>query len=64
LLRESYRESDKFKRRSLANLSDWPAAKIEALRRALRNEAMAPSGQGALTLLRCRTAMWQRRLTP
>jgi hypothetical protein len=32
LLRESYREGDKIKKRTLANLSDWPAEKIEALR--------------------------------
>lgn len=52
LLRESYREGDKFKRRTLANLSNWPAAKIEALRRVLRDEAMVPADQSALTLLR------------
>jgi hypothetical protein len=33
LLRESYREGGKIKKRTLANLSDWPAGKIEALRR-------------------------------
>jgi hypothetical protein len=37
LLRESYRAGDKFKRRTFANLSNWPAAKIEALRRVLRD---------------------------
>ncbi len=52
LLRESYREGDKFKRRTLANLSNWPAAKIEALRCVLRDEAVAPTDQQALTLLR------------
>jgi len=36
LLRESYREEDKVHKRTLANLSDWPAAKIEALRAVLR----------------------------
>ena len=51
LLRESYRQGDKFKRRTLANLSDWPAAKIEALRRVLRDEAVVPADQQALTLL-------------
>src|SRR5437763_4718191 len=50
LLRESYREGDKFKRRTLANLSDWPAVKIEALRRVLRDETVAPMDQ--LTLVR------------
>jgi hypothetical protein len=38
LLRESYREGDKW-RRTLANLSDWPVAKIDSLRRVLRDEA-------------------------
>jgi len=52
LLRESYRDGDKFKKRTLANLSDWPAAKIEALRRVLHDEAVAPTDQQALTLLR------------
>jgi len=36
LLRESYRDGDKIRKRTLANLSDWPGAKIEALRRVLR----------------------------
>lgn len=52
LLRESYRAGDKFKRRTLANLSHWPAAKIEALRRVLRDEAVAATDQAPLTLLR------------
>jgi hypothetical protein len=52
LLRESYRDGDKIKKRTLANLSDWPAAKIEALRRVLREEAVAPSDQQALSVLR------------
>jgi len=43
LLRESYRDGDKIKKRTLANLSDWPEAKVEALRRVLRDEAVAPS---------------------
>ena len=52
LLRESYRDGDKFKKRTLANLSDWPAVKVEALRRVLRDEALAPTDHQALTLLR------------
>ena len=43
LLRESYRDGDKIKKRTLANLSDWPAAKIEALRCVLRGDAVAAS---------------------
>jgi hypothetical protein len=42
LLRESYREGNKIKKRTLANLSAWPAAKIEALRCVLREDAVAP----------------------
>ncbi len=38
LLRESYREGDRVKTRTLANLSHWDPARIEALRRALRGE--------------------------
>ena len=52
LLRESYRDGNKFRRRTLANLSHWPPARIEALRCVLRDEAVAPAEQDALTLLR------------
>ena len=52
LLRESYREGGKIKKRTLANLSDWPAGKIEALRRVLRGEAVAPTDRQSLTLVR------------
>src|SRR6266853_379643 len=38
LLREAYRENGKVKNRTLANLSDWHRARIEALRRALRGD--------------------------
>ena len=52
LLRESYRDGNKFRRRTLANLSDWPPARIETLRRVLRDQAVSPAQQDALTLLR------------
>ena len=38
LLRESYREGGKVKSRTLANISDWPEAKVESLRRVLAGE--------------------------
>jgi hypothetical protein len=38
LLRETYREGSKVKKRTLANITQWPVAKIEALRRLLRDE--------------------------
>src|SRR5512132_3720319 len=40
LLRESFREGGKVKTRTLANLSDWPETKVEALRRVLRGETV------------------------
>ena len=40
LLREGWREGQKTVKRTLANLSDWPQAKIEALRRVLRDETL------------------------
>jgi len=39
LLREGWREGGKIKKRTIANLTNWPAQKIEALRRVLKNEA-------------------------
>jgi transposase len=41
LLRESYRDGDKVKTRTLANLSRWPGAKIEALRLVLKGVPVA-----------------------
>ena len=38
LLRESYREDGKVKNRTLANISDWPAAKVEALQAVLKGD--------------------------
>lgn len=40
LLREGWREGKRVRKRTLANLSDWPASKIEALRRVLKNEPL------------------------
>src|SRR5574339_50398 len=41
LLREAWREGPAIRKRTLANLTDWPAAKVEALRRVLRGERLA-----------------------
>lgn len=43
LLRESYREAGKVKKRTLANLSRFPLSQVETLRRALRGEALVPA---------------------
>ena len=51
LLRESYREGSKVKNRTLANLSSWPEAKVEALSRALKG--LPPAGlEGAFEISR------------
>ena len=38
LLRESFRQGRKVLKRTLANLSDWPAQRVQALRRLLKGE--------------------------
>jgi len=40
LLRQGWREGNKTRKRTLANLSDWPTHKIETLRRLLRDETL------------------------
>src|SRR6266851_7941883 len=51
LLRESYRDGGKVKNRTLANLSSWPEAKVEALSRALKG--LPPGGlEGAFEISR------------
>ncbi|MFQ5972673.1 MAG: IS1634 family transposase [Alphaproteobacteria bacterium] len=45
LLREGWREGKRVRKRTLANLTAWPAAKVDALRRVLRGEgAGGPAG--------------------
>jgi hypothetical protein len=53
LLRESYREDGKVKNRTLANLSSWPEAKIEALSRVLKGAPPPAAGlDGAFEITR------------
>ncbi len=52
LLRESYRQAGKVKNRTLANLSGWPAERIEALRGVLRGESVSPSAAQAFEITR------------
>jgi hypothetical protein len=62
LLRRAIVTADKIRKRALANLTDWPAAKIEALRRGLRGEAVAAVGREALSMQRSLPmVMWRRR---
>ena len=52
LLRESYREGGKVRKRTLCNLSDWPTAVIEGLRGVLKGGTVIPAGQDAFTITR------------
>jgi transposase len=45
LLRESYREGSKVRKRTLANLSDLSASQIESMRAVLRGEVLRPVAQ-------------------
>jgi Transposase DDE domain len=45
LLRESYREDGKNLKRTLANLSDWPLARVEQLRSVLRGDPLLPASE-------------------
>ena len=48
LLRESYREAGKVKNRTLADLSSWPEAKVDALSRVLKGEPPGAAVEGTL----------------
>ena len=52
LLRETYREDGKVKKRTLANITHWPNGKIEALRRLLRDEYAPHEPRADLKLMR------------
>src|SRR5713101_8664676 len=52
LLRESYREAGKVKNRTLANLSAWPEAKVDALTRVLKGQPPAAAAEGTFEIAR------------
>jgi hypothetical protein len=52
LLRESYREGGKVRKRTLCNLSDWPAAHVEGLRGVLKGGTVIPAERDAFTITR------------
>lgn len=45
LLRESWREGNKVRKKTLANLSSWPAEQIESLRQLLRGQRLLPADE-------------------
>src|SRR2546427_1414884 len=52
LLRESYRQDGKVKNRTLANLSAWPEAKVDALTRVLKGQPPAAALEGTFEITR------------
>ena len=52
LLRESYRDGKSIRKRTLLNLSNWPADHIEGLRGVLKGGVVIPAGQEALAVER------------
>jgi hypothetical protein len=52
LLRESYREDGKVRKRTLCNLSDWPKAHVEGLRGVLKGGTVIPADREAFTITR------------
>src|SRR5258708_20706265 len=52
LLRESYRENGKVRKRTLCNLSDWPTAHVEGLRGVLKGGPVIAPDRDAFTVIR------------
>ena len=52
LLRASYRDAGKIKKRTIANLSDWPTEIVEGLRTLLKGGKVAPADQESIIVRR------------
>src|SRR4026208_2594401 len=52
LLRESYRQAGKVRKRTICNLSGWPQAHIEGLRGVLKGGVVIPAERDAFTITR------------
>jgi transposase len=52
LLRESYREDGKVRKRTLCNLSDWPKAHVEGLRGVLKGGTVVAADREAFSITR------------
>ena len=52
LLRETYRQDGKIRKRTLCNLSHWPTAHVEGLRGVLKGGVVIAAGQDAFTITR------------
>src|SRR5271166_6009463 len=52
LLRESYREGGKVRKRTLLNLSDWPSERIASFKALLKGGMVIPSEKEAISIIR------------
>ena len=52
LLRETYREGGKIRKRTLLNLSNWPTEQVEGLRIILKGGTALPPGEQPFTIMR------------
>ena len=52
LLRESYRDGAKIKKRTIANLSDWPSELVEGLRTLLKGGAATQADRQSIIVRR------------
>src|SRR5215471_6970038 len=52
LLRESYRDGGKIKKRTLLNLSDWPRDRIAGFKMLLKGGTVIPKDRDAITIVR------------
>ena len=52
LLRETWREGGKVKKRTLLNLTSWPAERVEGLRILLKGGTALPPGEAPFTIIR------------
>jgi transposase len=52
LLRESFRQEGKVRNRTIANLSDWPPEKVDALRQVLKGATVTAAPANAFQILR------------
>jgi hypothetical protein len=52
LLRRTYRDGDKVRHQTIANMSKMPPGVVDAVEAALRGEVLVPAGQAAVTVVR------------
>ncbi len=64
LLRESYRDGGRIRKRTLLNLSHWPAEHVEGLRGVLKGGVVLPPGEQPVNRRPKLTPYRRPKLTP